>query len=87
MAMSLSRKHPEKPHELPGVKLGDEQFARAKAWEEHGQLALVGIGVESGLSDVFARFAADHLFSDFKRRAVSQRKIAAAQQPTKKTTG
>jgi saccharopine dehydrogenase-like NADP-dependent oxidoreductase len=64
MAMSLSRKHPEKPFELPGVKLGDEQFARARAWEDRGQLALVGIGVEPGLSDVFSRYAADHLFSE-----------------------
>ena len=64
MAMSLSRKHPEKPHELPGVKLGDEQFAKAKAWENKGLLALVGLGVEPGLSDVFARYAADHLFSE-----------------------
>jgi len=63
MAMSLSRPHPERPYELPGVKLGDEQFARAGAWEAAGRLALVGIGVEPGLSDVFARYAADHLFS------------------------
>jgi saccharopine dehydrogenase-like NADP-dependent oxidoreductase len=64
MAMSLPRKHPEKPFELPGVKLGDEQFARAGAWEDRGQLALVGLGVEPGLSDVFSRYAADHLFSE-----------------------
>ena len=47
-----------------GVKLGDEQFARAAAWADAGRLALVGIGVEPGLSDVFARYAADHLFSE-----------------------
>src|SRR5688500_14810837 len=64
MAMSLSRPHPEKPHELPGVKLGDEQFARAADWEAAGRLALVGMGVEPGLSDVFARYAQDHLFSE-----------------------
>ena len=63
MAMSLSQPHPERPHEEPGVKLGDEQFAEAAAWEERGLLALVGIGVEPGLSDVFARHAADELFS------------------------
>ena len=63
MAMSLSRPHPEQPHALTGVKLGDEQFARAEEWERDGRLALVGIGVEPGLSDVFARYAADHLFS------------------------
>jgi saccharopine dehydrogenase-like NADP-dependent oxidoreductase len=64
MAMSLSTPHPQRPHELPGVKLGDAQFARAAAWEDAGRLALVGMGVEPGLSDVFARYAVDHLFSD-----------------------
>ncbi|MDN4160648.1 saccharopine dehydrogenase family protein [Nocardioides abyssi] len=64
MAMSLSRPHPDAPYEQTGVKLGDEQFAAADAWEADGRLALVGIGVEPGLSDVFARYAADHLFSE-----------------------
>jgi saccharopine dehydrogenase-like NADP-dependent oxidoreductase len=63
MAMSLSYPHEERPFEVPGVKLGDEQFAAAEKWERTGRLALVGIGVEPGLSDVFARYAADHLFS------------------------
>jgi saccharopine dehydrogenase-like NADP-dependent oxidoreductase len=62
MAMSLSRPHPERPHELTGVKLGDEQFAVADEWVDQGRLAVVGMGVEPGLSDVFARYAADHLF-------------------------
>jgi saccharopine dehydrogenase (NAD+, L-lysine forming) len=47
-----------------GVKLGDEQFAQAARWEEAGRLALLGIGVEPGLSDVFARYAADELFAE-----------------------
>jgi len=64
MAMSLSHRHPEQPFEKVGVKLGDEQFAKADQWEQAGRLALVGIGVEPGLSDVFARYAADHLFSE-----------------------
>jgi saccharopine dehydrogenase (NAD+, L-lysine-forming) len=64
MAMSLSRPHPERPYELTGVKLGDEQFAAAGEWERRGLLALVGMGVEPGLSDVFARYAADHLFAE-----------------------
>lgn len=64
MAMSLSHRHPDKPYELTGVKLGDEQFAVADDWQGAGRLALVGIGVEPGLSDVFARYAADHLFSE-----------------------
>src|SRR5262245_6752906 len=63
MAMSLSRPDPEEPYAKTGVKLGDEQFAKSDAWEDRGLLALVGIGVEPGLSDVFARYAADELFS------------------------
>ena len=70
MAMSLSRPHPDRPYELTGVKLGDEQFAAEAAWREAGQLALVGIGVEPGLSDVFARYAADHLFSSIDELGV-----------------
>jgi saccharopine dehydrogenase (NAD+, L-lysine forming) len=64
MAMSLSHPHPERPYAEVGVKLGDEQFAQAEEWEAAGRLALVGMGVEPGLSDVFARYAADHLFSE-----------------------
>jgi saccharopine dehydrogenase (NAD+, L-lysine forming) len=70
MAMSLSRPHPDKPHELPGTKLGDEQFELAERWQERGKLALVGMGVEPGLSDVFARYAADHLFSSIEEIGV-----------------
>ena len=63
MAMSLSRPHPQDPFTRTGVKLGDEQFAMAADWERAGKLALVGMGVEPGLSDVLARYASDHLFS------------------------
>jgi len=62
MAMSLSEPHPEAPFSRAGRKLGDDQFAEAAAWLERGRLALVGMGVEPGLSDVFARYAADELF-------------------------
>jgi saccharopine dehydrogenase (NAD+, L-lysine-forming) len=61
MAMSLSRPHPERPDEETGVNLGDEQFALGGEWEAAGKLALVGIGIEPGVADVFARYAADHL--------------------------
>ena len=49
---------------------GDRREARRRAvrrptaWEDAGLLALVGIGVEPGLSDVFARYAADELFDE-----------------------
>ena len=64
MAMTLSEPHPDRPHELPGRMLGEEQMAATDRWRERGLLALVGIGVEPGLSDIFARYAADHLFSE-----------------------
>ena len=70
MAMSLSHPHPERPHELTGVKLGDEQFAKEAQWKDAGRLALVGIGVEPGLSDVFARYAEDELFSEIDELGV-----------------
>ena len=70
MAMSLSRRHPTDPYGSVGVKLGDDQFAQAEQWEAEGRLALVGIGVEPGLSDVFARYASDHLFSEIDELGV-----------------
>lgn len=63
-AMSLSRPNANQPYSQTGVKLGDYQFERAGQWEEAGLLALCGMGVEPGLADVFARYAADHLFSE-----------------------
>jgi saccharopine dehydrogenase (NAD+, L-lysine-forming) len=64
MAMTLSSPHPTDPFNKPGVKLGDYQFERAKEWENKGLLALVGLGVEPGMSDIFARYAQDHLFDE-----------------------
>jgi len=70
MAMSLSEPHSEDPYHLPGVKLGDYQFERSKAWEKKGLLAVVGMGVEPGMADVFARYAADHLFDEIEEIGV-----------------
>ena len=64
MAMSLSTPHPTDPMNKPGVKLGDEQFARADTWSKNGNYAVVGMGIEPGMSDVFARYASDHLFDE-----------------------
>ena len=69
-AMSLSHRHAEKPYELTGVKLGDEQFAKSDDWKAAGRLALVGVGVEPGLANVFARYASDHLFSEIDELGV-----------------
>ena len=70
MALTLSEPHPECPFEEPGVKLGDRQFSEHERWQSAGLLALVGMGVEPGLSDVFARYAADHLFTSIDEIAV-----------------
>jgi saccharopine dehydrogenase-like NADP-dependent oxidoreductase len=70
MAMHMSERHPEQPYERTGKMLGDDQFAVADEWVERGQLALVGLGVEPGLSDVFARHAADTLFSSINEVGV-----------------
>src|SRR5262249_41428785 len=68
MAISLSAPPPaprlHRPLAEPGVIVGDDQFAMAERFEAAGVLALVGMGVEPGLSDVFARYAADHLFDE-----------------------
>lgn len=64
LAMTLSEPHPEKPYELCGVKLGDYQFERTGLWEKKGLLALVGLGVEPGMANVFARYAQDYLFDE-----------------------
>ncbi|MEV6317785.1 saccharopine dehydrogenase C-terminal domain-containing protein [Streptomyces sp. NPDC051776] len=70
MAMSLSKPHPERPYEECGVKLGDDQFALEEQWKKQGRLALLGMGVEPGLSDVFARYASDELFDEIEEIGV-----------------
>ena len=64
MAMSLSAPHPTDPFNKVGVMLGDEQFATSAEWEKQGNFALVGVGIEPGMSDIFARYAQDYLFSE-----------------------
>ncbi len=70
LAMTLSEPHPEDPYNKCGVKLGDYQFERAHLWEEKGLLALVGLGVEPGMADVFARYAQDYLFDEIEEIGV-----------------
>ena len=70
MALTLPVRHPTDPYRLANVKLGDHQFERAPAWEAKGQLALVGMGVDPGLSDLFAAYAAKHLFDGIEEIGV-----------------
>ena len=66
MAMTLSEPNTEDPFHKPGIKLGDYQFGKASDWEKKDQLALVGMGVEPGMADVFARYAQDYLFDEIE---------------------
>jgi len=68
--MTLSSPHPEKPFEKTGIKLGDYQFERSKQWEEKGILSLVGLGVEPGMADVFAKYAEKHLFDEIEELGI-----------------
>ncbi len=64
MAVSLSEPHPTDPFHQPGVLLGDYQFPKHEQWKAAGRLALLGLGMDPGLSDVFAKYAAQHLFDE-----------------------
>ena len=70
MAMTLSSPHKTDPFNKCGVKLGDYQFKKAKQWEKKKLLALVGIGVEPGMVDVFARYAQDQLFDEIEEAGI-----------------
>jgi saccharopine dehydrogenase-like NADP-dependent oxidoreductase len=70
MAMTLSRPHASDPYSVCGVKLGDYQFDRAADWKRKGLLAFVGMGVEPGMADVFAKYAEKHLFDEIEEIGV-----------------
>lgn len=70
MAMTLSEVHPDDPYNRVGVMLGDYQFERHAAWKEKGILALLGMGIDPGVSEVFARHADIHLFDEIDEIAV-----------------
>ncbi len=63
-AMTLSEPHPTDPMHKCGVKLGDAEYALSPEFEKIGKYALAGFGVEPGMADFFARYAADHLFDE-----------------------
>ncbi len=66
MALTLSEPSRDDPFHKTGIKLGDYQFDKAKDWEKKGLLAVLGIGVEPGMADVFARYAQDYLFDEIE---------------------
>ena len=70
LAMSVSEPHEADPYHLPGIKIGDAQYALSEQWERSGKLALVGMGAQPGLANVFARYAQDYLFSEINEVSV-----------------
>lgn len=64
MAVSLSEPHPTEPFSKPGVKLGDYQLPKHAEWKAAGRLAVLGLGMDPGLTDVFAAHARKHLFDE-----------------------
>ncbi len=70
MALSISEPHETDPFHKTGIKLGDGQFALHEQWERSGKLALIGCGAQPGLSNVFARHAAQNLFSEIDEISV-----------------
>ncbi len=63
-AMTLSEPHPTDPFHKPGKKLGDDEYALDPDFKKIGKYALAGYGVEPGMADYFARYAADHFFDE-----------------------
>ncbi len=64
MALSLAVPHPTDPYHKTNIKMGDYQFARHEDWKKKDLLALVGIGIDPGAVNVFARFAQKHYFDE-----------------------
>ena len=61
-AMTLSTPDADDPFGKVNIKMGDYQFAKCDEWKKTGKIAVCGSGVEPGMADVFAKYAAKHLF-------------------------
>lgn len=49
-----------------GAEMGKDEFALHDDWVKKGLLAIRGTGADPGMSDVFARYASDHLFDEIE---------------------
>lgn len=47
-----------------GAGMGQEEFAQHDKWTEKGLLAIRATGADPGMTDVFAKYAADYLFDE-----------------------
>ena len=62
--MSLSEPHPTDPFSQVGKLLGSDQFTLHDDFVRIGRLCLMGQGIEPGMADYYARYAADHFFDE-----------------------
>lgn len=53
-----------------GADMGQEEFAQHERWVEKGLLAIRATGADPGMTDVFARYAADYLFDEIEEIGV-----------------
>lgn len=44
--------------------MGERALGRFADWERVGRMAVIGMGMDPGVSDIFARYAHDHLFDE-----------------------
>lgn len=70
LALTLSEPHPTEPFRKPGKLLGEHQFAQSEQWGARGQLALCGMGMDPGVTDIFARYVAKHLLGEIEEVGV-----------------
>jgi len=47
-----------------GANMGSHQWSQAAKWEEKGLLAILGNGMDPGVSDIFAKYASLELFDE-----------------------
>ena len=47
-----------------GANMGSHQWAQAEKWKEKGLLAILGNGMDPGVSDIFAKYASLELFDE-----------------------
>ena len=47
-----------------GANLGSHQWKQAAKWENKGRLAILGNGMDPGVSDIFAKYASVELFDE-----------------------
>lgn len=49
-----------------GANMGSHQWNQAKKWEDKGLLAILGNGMDPGVSDIFAKYASIELFDEIE---------------------